>query len=181
MPADVASTVPDKLTGYENQSGLHSLLEACAARLRTHTLIAAKGLRVLPEYHADMYNSLVRVMNAKLSVFAMIGFSIGNASHASVANILKDLRIEVNVFENVLINMGATGTKVSALSYAEACLTSLHWFTPEASGALVKGNMIRMAESGTIGLNQEKSQLTSGLVCYTARFVTSHCIACHCG
>lgn len=181
MSANVTPTLPDKLaTGYENQSGLHALLEAVCARLRTQALLAAKSLRVLPEYHADLFNQLNAVLNKKLSVLVSVGFSAADANHKSLSAMLGRVRLEIDVFENVLINQGATGTKTSALSFAEACLSSLHQWQPTASVLMINPGVLRMEESGTLSLNKDKSDLNAGLVCYTARLVTSQCLTCHC-
>jgi hypothetical protein len=181
MSANVTSTVPDKFaSGYENQSGLHALLEAVCAELRLQPLIAAKELRVLPEYHADLFNQLNAVLNKKLSVLISVGFAQVDADHDSLSTMLRRVTLEIDVFENVLINQAATGTKTSALSYAEACLSALHQWQPTATETLVNPGALRMAKSGTLTLNKDKSELKSGLVCYTTRFLTSQCLACHC-
>lgn len=180
MPANVTPTVADKLTGYETPSGLHSLLEAICARLRTQTLYASKGLRVLPEYDGDLINSLVAVLNKRLSVFASVSFSVCNSNQKSVSAFLNDIHIEVEVFENVLANQSASGTKVSALTFAEAALSSLHQWAPEASEVLKNPQPLRMQQSGTLQMDKDKSDLKGGMVCYVARLVTSQCLACHC-
>lgn len=187
MPADVTPTLGDKFaTGYENQSGLHALLEAVCARLRAAetapkvNLIQTKGVRVLPEYHADLLNSLVAVLNKKLSVFIAVGFSEASADHDSLSAMLKGVRLEIDVFENVLINQAATGTKTSALSFAEVTLARLHQWQPTATAALINPQSLRMAKSGTLQMNKEKSDLKAGLVCYTTRFTTGACLTCHC-
>lgn len=180
MAANVTPTLADKLSGYENQSGLHALLEAVSARLRTQTLFAAKGIRVLPEYDGDMINQLNAVLGRKLSVLAMVGFEAANASHASLSAMLRDIRIEVKIFESVLINQGATGTKTSALSFAEAALASLHQWAPTASASLINPQALRMAEQNTLRQDREESQPASGMICYTTRFVTAQCLVCHC-
>lgn len=181
MSANVTPTVPDKFaSGYENQSGLHALLEAVCARLRTQTLISAKALRVLPEYHADLFNQLNAVLNKKLSVLISVGFATADANHKSLSAMLGRVRLEIDVFENVLINQATKGTKTSALSFAEACLSSLHQWAPTAGATLINPGALRMEESNTLGLNKDKSELKSGLVCYTVRLVTSQCLSCHC-
>jgi len=181
LSANVTPTVPDKFaSGYENPSGLHALLEAVCVKLRTQTLISAKALRVLPEYHADLYNQLNAVLNKKLSVLISVGFSTADAAHKSLSAMLGRVRIEIDVFENVLINQAASGTKTSALSFAEACLSALHQWQPTPSATLINPGALRMEESGTLQMNKDKSQLSSGLVCYTVRLVTSQCLSCHC-
>jgi hypothetical protein len=180
MAANVTPTLADKLGGYQNQSGLHALLEAVAARLRTQTLFTAKAIRVLPEYDGDMINQLNAVLNKKLSVLAMVGFEAANAAHSSLSAMMKDIRLEVKIFESVMINQGSTGTRVSALSFAEAALASLHQWAPTASASLVNPQSIRMAEQNTLRLDREESQPASGMICYTTRFVTAQCLSCHC-
>lgn len=180
MAANVTPTLADKLSGYENQSGLHALLEAVAAQLRTQTLFAAKGIRVLPEYDGDLINNLNLVLGKKLSVLAMVGFEAANADHKSLSAMLRDIRIEVKIFESVMINQGSTGTRVSALSFAEAALASLHQWAPTASASLVNPQSLRMAETNTLRLDNEESKPASGMICYTARFVTAQCLVCHC-
>lgn len=180
MVANVTPTLADNLGGYQNQSGLHALLEAVSARLRTQTLFAAKAIRVLPEYDGDMINQLNAVLNKKLSVLAMVGFEAANADHKSLSAMLKDIRLEVKIFESVMINQGSTGTRVSALSFAEAALASLHQWAPTASASLVNPQSIRMAEQNTLRLDREESQPAKGMICYTTRFVTAQCLVCHC-
>ncbi|WP_395735227.1 hypothetical protein [Prosthecobacter sp.] len=180
MAANVTPNLADKLSGYENQSGLHALLEAICARLRTQDLFAAKGLRVLPEYDGDLINSLVAVLNKRLSVFASVSFSVCNANQASLSAMLKDIHIEVEVYESVLMNQGASGTKTSALTFAEAALASLHQWSPEQTATLRNPQPLRMQQTGTLQMDKEKSDLKGGLVCYVARLVTSQCLACHC-
>lgn len=180
MPANVTASLDDKLSGYESQSGLHALLEAIAARLRTQDLFEAKGIRVLPEYHGDLINDLNKVLNRKLSVLAMVGFEAANADHKSLSAMLRDIRIEVKLFESVMINQGSTGTRVSALSFAEAALASLHQWAPTASASLVNPQALRMAEANTLRLDNEESKPAQGMICYTTRFVTAQCLVCHC-
>lgn len=187
MSADVTPTLADKLTGYQSQSGLHALIEAVCSELRREetaegavNLIQSKGVRVLPEYHGDLINSLAAVLNRKLSVLISVGFSTVDADHESLSTMLKGVRLEISVFENVLINQGASGTRVSALTFAEIALSRLHQFQPEASAALVNPQSLRMARSGTLQMNKEQSELKSGLVCYTVRLVTGACLTCHC-
>jgi|GEM_PF-2495154 len=180
MPANVTPTVADKLSGYESQSGLHALLEAVCAELRTQPLFAAKGLRVLPEYDGDLLNSLNAVLNKKLSVIAVVSFSTVNADHKSLSTMLGDIHLEVELFENVLINQGTTGTRVSALSFAEAALGHLHQWAPDASAVLINPQSLRMQSTATLQMDKEKSDLKSGLVCYVARFTTAQCLVCHC-
>lgn len=180
MATNVTPTLADNLGGYQNQSGLHALLEAVSARLRTQTLFAAKGIRVLPEYDGDMINQLNKVLNKSLSVLAMVGFESANADQKSPAAILNDIRLEVKIFESVMINQGSTGTRVSALSFAEAALASLHYWAPTASASLVNPQALRMAEQNTLRLDREESQPSKGMICYTTRFVTKQCLVCHC-
>lgn len=180
MPSDVTPTVSDKLDGYENQSGLHALLEAICTELRTQALIAAKGVRVLPEYHADLMNNLVAVLNKRLGLLINVGFSTADADHDSMSAMLRTVKIEVDVYENVLFNQSAQGTKTSALSFAEATLSCLHQWLPTATETLINPQTVRMAKSGTLQMNREKTDLKAGLVCYTTRFVTGACITCHC-
>ena len=180
MAANVTPTLADKLSGYENQSGLHALLEAVCARLRTQTLFAAKAIRVLPEYHGDLLNNLNAVLGKRLSVLAMVGFEAANADHKSLSAMFRDIRLEVKVFESVLFNQGASGTRVSSLSFAEAACGSLHQWAPTASESLVNPQALRMAEKNTLALDREESQQASGMICYTARFTTAQCLLCHC-
>ena len=180
MSANVTPSLADNLGGYENQSGLHALLEAVCAQLRTQTLYAAKGIRVLPEYHGDLINQLNAVLGKKLSVLAMVGFEAANANHASLSAMLKDIRLEVRVYESVLINQAASGTRVSSLSFAEAALASLHQWMPTASASLINPQPLRMAEHHTLMLDREESKPASGMICYVARFVTAQCLVCHC-
>lgn len=180
MSADLTPALADKLSGYENQSGLHALLEAVCAKLRTQTLIAAKGIRVLPEYHGDLYNGINSVINRKLSMLMMVSFAAVNAKHSSLSAMLRDIRIEVRVYESVLINQSASGTQTSALSFAEAALATLHQWQPEATSALINPQALRMAETGTLRLDEENAKPASGMICYATAFNTGACLTCHC-
>lgn len=182
MPA-----VPDKFaSGYENQSGLHALLEAVCSRLRAEpeegesNLIHAKSVRVLPEYHADLVNSLALVLGKKLGVLISVGFSTVNADHKSIMTMLKGVRLEIEVYENVLFNQSTQGTKTSALTFAEVTLSRLHQWLPTATESLINPQVVRMEENGTLQMDREKSDLKNGLVCYVTRFVTGACLTCHC-
>jgi hypothetical protein len=59
---------------------------------------------------------------------------------------LKDIRLQVHVFESVLFNQGASGTKISALALAERCLTQLNDWTPTATASLVNPSCTHDAE-----------------------------------
>lgn len=181
MGANVTPNLADKLSGYEQPSGLHSLLESICARLREQSLYAAKGMRVLPEYHGDLMNSLAAVLGKRLSVLAVVSFEACNADHTSLSLALRDIRIKVSVYESVLINQGTTGTKISALTFAEAALAQLHMWAPAATDVLLNPQPLHMLKSNTLGLDADGSDLKGGQVCYTVRFATSQCVACHCG
>lgn len=179
MGANVTPTLADKLSGYTQPSGLHSLLEAICARLRTQTLYASSGIRVLPEYDGDLINSLVNVLNKRLSICAVVSFSACNADHTSLSLMLRDIRVDVSVYESVLMNQSASGTQISALTFAEAALAQLHQWAPTATDVLINPQPLRMQKSGTLILDQEKSDLKGGLICYVARFATSQAVAAH--
>jgi hypothetical protein len=181
MSADLTPTLADKLPGgYEVSSSLHTLLEAVAAKLRTHSIIAAKGIRVLPEYHGDLYNQLNSVINKRLSILVMVGLEGANAAHGSIQVAMKDIRLQVHVFESVLMNQGATGTKVPALALAEAAIVTLQNWQPAASDNMPNPGPLFMQKEKTLFLNEELAKPEAGMVCYTARFFTSGCLICHC-
>ncbi len=178
--SDVTPTLPDKTPGgYENPSALHALLDAICTRLEGQTLIAAKSVRVLPEFHADLYNKLVAVMNKKLSVLIQVGFERLNKGDKSIAVYFRDMQITVDVYESVLINQSASGTKVSALSFAEACALRLHAWQPDKTAALVNPGTLMLAENGSLQMDREKSDLKAGLVCYSVSLTTGGCLAAH--
>lgn len=177
MASDVAPTVPDKTPGgYEVTGRLHDICEAVAARLRGMNVVQAKGIRVLPEYDGDMFNQLVSVMNKRLAILVVVGIDDGgiNSLQRGIGTFLKDIGIKVSVFESVLFNQGATGSKVSSLALAELSLSRLHNWIPSTEEVAVP-QIISMREEKTLFLDAERSKPESGLICYTSRFFTSGC------
>lgn len=181
MASDITPTLSDKTPfGYEAPSALQAFLEAIAERLRAQKLIALAGIRVLPEYEGDLYNKLNAVMNKKLGLLIMVGFEGANAGQGSSALMLKDIRLQVHIFESVLLNQGASGTRISALALAERVLSQLHDWQPAKTDILVNPGIISMQSDRTLFLNLEESKPEAGAVCYTTRFRSSSCIVCDC-
>jgi hypothetical protein len=178
--SDVTPTVPDKTPGgYENPSALHTLLDAIVTRLEGQALVAAKGVRVLPEFHADLYNKLVAIMNRKMAVLIQVGFERINKGDKCLAVYFRDMQIVVDVYESVLFNQSASGTKVSSLSFAEACAIRLHGWQPEKTSVLLNPGTLNLAENGTLQMDREKSDLKNGVVCYSINLTTGGCLAAH--
>jgi hypothetical protein len=181
MSANQTPGLSDKTPlGYEGTSALQSLLETVAERLRAQKLIAIKGIRVLPEYAGDLYNQLNSVLNKRLGLLIMVGFEGANAAQTSGQHMLKDIRLQVHVFESVLFNQGASGTKISALALAERCLTQLNDWTPTATASLVNPQVITMQSDRTLFLNEEEAKPEAGMICYTVRLKASACLVCDC-
>jgi hypothetical protein len=181
MSANQTPGLSDKTPlGYEGTSALQSLLETVAERLRAQKLIAIKGIRVLPEYAGDLYNQLNAVIGKRLGALIQVGFESGNAGQTSGQNMLKDIRLQVHVFESVLFNQGASGTKISALALAERCLTQLNDWTPTATASLVNPAALMMQSERTLFLNEEEAKPEAGMICYTVRLKASACLVCDC-
>ncbi len=177
MSADKTPTVADKsLSGYIVTSGLHALLEAVAAEIRTVPLVNKHGIRVLPEYAGDMYNQMNRVINKQLSLLVMVALETANKGNESIVPWLKDVRLQVHVYEGVLMNESSSGTRVPALAVAERVCARLHNYQPPASASLTEPQPLFLSAERTLGLNADESQPMKGMVCYTARFRTSTCI-----
>lgn len=178
--SDATPTLPDKTPGgYENASALHTLLEAIAARLESQDLIAATGVRVLPEFAGDLYSKLVQVMNKKLGALIVVGFDQVNKGDSSLSVFFRRMEIVIDCYESVLLNQSSTGTRTSALTLAEACAIHLHQWQPAKTAVLVNPGVLSLTENGTLFMDRDKGDPAKGLICYSARLTCGGCLAAH--
>lgn len=172
MSADVTPTVPDKTPGgYSPAGSLQTLCESVAERLRTHALVAEKGIRVLPEYAGDFYNRLNQLLNKQLSVLMVVAVEDVDAKATGMHAAFKRIGVQVLCMENVLHNQAGTGAKVSALTLAELSCGWLHNFQHS------DGQQLWMQEEDTLSrvTDDKLFNPAAGLVCYRARLFTQGC------
>lgn len=178
MSADKTPTLADHLSGYHAASSLLSLLEAIAAELRKTPLINKHSIRVLPEYAGDLMNSMNAVINKQLSMLVMVTMESASAKHASLETVLRNVGIAVHVYESVLINQSASGTRVPAITIAESVLKNLHGWQAAATNAIPGPSELMMQPDNTLRLNDTESNPKAGMICYTARLHTMTCLEC---
>lgn len=174
MSADLTPTLPTKTPGgYTVVGNLEELLAAVTTKLQTSTLIANRGIKVMPQHAGDLYNRLNEVINKKLGCLMMVALEGVDSKAQGMTPEFKNTGITVLCYESVLFNQSASGSKVSALTLAELSCKMLH--AQDLSSTPGDLPQLFMTVENTIGVDGERSDLNAGRVCYYARFTTQAC------
>ena len=163
--------------GYTVLSGLHGLLEAVVTRLLACRLIEENGIVVIHQHSADLYNYLKRVIEKTLGICAVVSVTRADHGTPSMAPMLREVRIRVAVHENVFLNQSSSGTKIPALTVAEASLPWLHYWTAP-SDINPNAYVLTMAQNDTLKEDTSSELRPGGVITWAANFETRACVAC---
>jgi hypothetical protein len=170
--ADFTPTLATKTPGgYEVSGQLELLLDAVAAKIRSISHLT--NVKVVPHYSADLWNYLSQILNKRLGMMIAVKFMPSGTGQNANGPCLRNTRLAVRIFENVLFNQAAGGKKISALTVAEMIAEALQgYMIPSVTGVLGTPTLWLEENDAIQEDTDTKSELPGGVITWEVRLKT---------